>query len=82
MSDPNPRCDDLRALVINCTLKRSPERSHTEPGQFAVYSAVPPGRVLLHQPQRQVADLLAGPRPARLVRVRPLAGDQAAVPGQ
>lgn len=22
--------DDLRALVINCTLKRSPERSHTE----------------------------------------------------
>jgi hypothetical protein len=24
-----PRYDDLRALVINCTLKRSPERSHT-----------------------------------------------------
>src|SRR5690348_17356033 len=22
--------DDLRALVINCTLKRSPERSHTQ----------------------------------------------------
>jgi hypothetical protein len=33
MSDPSPalpwRFDDLRALVINCTLKRSPERSHT-----------------------------------------------------
>src|SRR5579871_733219 len=25
-----PRLDDLRALVINCTLKRSPERSHTQ----------------------------------------------------
>jgi hypothetical protein len=22
--------DDLRAVVINCTLKRSPERSHTQ----------------------------------------------------
>ena len=28
-SDPY-RFDDLRALYINCTLKRSPERSHTE----------------------------------------------------
>jgi hypothetical protein len=26
----NPSYDDLRALVINCTLKRSPELSHTE----------------------------------------------------
>jgi len=25
-----PRYDDLRAMFINCTLKRSPERSHTE----------------------------------------------------
>src|SRR5579859_5775775 len=25
-----PRYDDLRALVINCTLKRSPEPSHTQ----------------------------------------------------
>src|ERR1700740_2809556 len=24
------RFDDLRALFINCTLKRSPERSHTQ----------------------------------------------------
>jgi len=24
------RLDDLRALYINCTLKRSPERSHTQ----------------------------------------------------
>jgi hypothetical protein len=24
------RFDDLRALYINCTLKRSPERSHTQ----------------------------------------------------
>ncbi len=35
MTDPSaagtlPRFDDLRALVINCTLKRSPERSHTQ----------------------------------------------------
>src|ERR1700730_12348336 len=27
---PPPRFDDLRALVINCTLKRSPELSHTQ----------------------------------------------------
>ncbi|WSL79113.1 flavodoxin family protein [Kitasatospora sp. NBC_01266] len=27
---PRPRYDDLRALYINCTLKRSPERSHTQ----------------------------------------------------
>ncbi len=25
-----PRFDDLRALFVNCTLKRSPERSHTQ----------------------------------------------------
>jgi hypothetical protein len=34
MTDPSTslpgRFDDLRALVINCTLKRSPERSHTQ----------------------------------------------------
>ncbi len=34
MTDPADslpwRFDDLRALVINCTLKRSPERSHTQ----------------------------------------------------
>jgi hypothetical protein len=24
------RFDDLRALYVNCTLKRSPERSHTQ----------------------------------------------------
>ena len=30
MDDPATRYDDLRALVINCTLKRSPERSHTQ----------------------------------------------------
>ena len=28
-----------------------------EPGQFAMYPAVPPGRVLLRQPQHQLADL-------------------------
>jgi multimeric flavodoxin WrbA len=27
---PNLRFDDLQALYINCTLKRSPERSHTQ----------------------------------------------------
>src|SRR5579884_2193699 len=27
---PQPRYDDLRALFINCTLKRSPELSHTQ----------------------------------------------------
>jgi len=36
----------------------------TEPGQLAVHPAVPPGRVLPRQPQGQVTDLLAGPRPA------------------
>ena len=30
MSHPSPRYDDLRALFINCTLKRSPELSHTQ----------------------------------------------------
>jgi multimeric flavodoxin WrbA len=30
MSDPTRRYDDLRALVINCTLKRSPEPSNTQ----------------------------------------------------
>jgi hypothetical protein len=34
------------------------------PGQFAVHPAVSPGRVLLGHPQHQLADLLAGPRPA------------------
>ena len=27
---PDTRYDDLRALFINCTLKRSPELSHTQ----------------------------------------------------
>jgi len=30
MSDPSQHYDDLRALVINCTLKRSPQPSHTQ----------------------------------------------------
>src|SRR5262252_9151131 len=30
MSTPPARYDDLRALFINCTLKRSPEQSHTQ----------------------------------------------------
>ena len=30
MSHPSPRYDDLRALFINGTLKRSPEPSHTQ----------------------------------------------------
>jgi hypothetical protein len=34
MTSPSPvlpwKFDDLRALFINCTLKRSPERSHTQ----------------------------------------------------
>ncbi|GAA4987292.1 flavodoxin family protein [Kitasatospora paranensis] len=28
--DAGPRYDDLRAIFLNCTLKRSPERSHTQ----------------------------------------------------
>jgi hypothetical protein len=28
--DGDWRFDDLRALYINCTLKRSPDRSHTQ----------------------------------------------------
>jgi hypothetical protein len=57
----------------------------SEPGQLAVHSAVPPGRVLPRHPrhpQHKVADLLAGLRSAWAVRVRPLACEQAAVPGQ
>src|SRR5262245_7117025 len=30
MDDEGPRFDDLRALFVNCTLKRSPEPSHTD----------------------------------------------------
>ena len=30
MSDHIQHYDDLRALVINCTLKRSPQPSHTQ----------------------------------------------------
>jgi hypothetical protein len=52
----------------------------TEPGHLAVYPAAAPGRVLPGQPQYQLADGLAGPRAAWLVRIGPLAGDQAAVP--
>ncbi len=54
----------------------------TEPAQLAVYPAVPPRRVLPRQPQHQAADVLARLRAAGPVRVRPFAGDQAAVPGQ
>jgi hypothetical protein len=54
----------------------------TEPGQLAVYPAVTPGRVVLGQLQYQVADGLIDPRAAWPVRIRPLACDQAAVPGQ
>src|ERR1035438_4597101 len=53
-----------------------------ELGQFTVHPAVSPGRVLPREPQYQVADLLAGPWAAWPVRIRPLALDQAAVPGQ
>ena len=53
-----------------------------EPAQFAVHPAVSPGRVFPRQPQHQVADLRAGPRPAWPVRVRPPVCDQLAVPGQ
>jgi hypothetical protein len=53
-----------------------------EAGQLAVHPAVSPRRVLPRQPQHQVADLLAGLRTARPVRVGPLAGDQTVVPGQ
>jgi hypothetical protein len=54
----------------------------TEPAEFAVDSAVSPGGVLPRQSQHQVVDVLAGARSAGPVRVRPFAGDQAAVPGQ
>ena len=29
-SSPDTRYDDLRALFINCTLKKSPDPSHTQ----------------------------------------------------
>jgi hypothetical protein len=54
----------------------------TETSQFPVHPAVPPGRVLPRQPQHQVANLPAGPGAAWPARIRPLACDQAAVPGQ
>ena len=53
-----------------------------EAGQFAVHPAVSPGRVLLRKPQHEVADFRACPRAAWPRRVRPLAGDQTAMPGQ
>ncbi len=43
--------------------------------------AISPGPVLPRQPQYQVADLWAGPRPTRPARIRPLARDQSAVKG-
>src|SRR5208283_450837 len=54
----------------------------TEPAELAVDSAITPGGVLPGQSQYQIADVLAGAGPAGPVRVRPFAGDQAAVPGQ
>jgi hypothetical protein len=51
-----------------------------EPTQLTVHPAVSPGRILPRQPHYQVADVLAGPRAAGPVRVRPLAGDQPTVP--
>jgi hypothetical protein len=54
----------------------------SEPAKFAVHPAISPDWVLPRQPQYQVADLLAGPRAAWPVRIRPFAGDQPAVPGQ
>jgi hypothetical protein len=51
-------------------------------GQFTVHPAVSPRRVLRCQPQHQFTDLPGRPRPARPTRVRPLAGDETAVPGQ
>jgi hypothetical protein len=47
-----------------------------------VHPAVSPCGVLPRQPQHRVADLRAGSRPAWPTRVRPLARDQPAVPGQ
>jgi len=29
MNSPTPDCSDLRAVFINCTVKKSPELSHT-----------------------------------------------------
>ena len=54
----------------------------TEPAQLTMHPAVAPRAVLPRQSQHQVADLRAGPRPTRPVRVRPPARDQPAVPGQ
>ena len=39
MTDIDPDFSDLRALFINCTLKRSPEISHTE-GLIRISSAI------------------------------------------
>src|SRR5256886_13579429 len=54
----------------------------TETGQLAVHPAVSPGGVLPGQPQRQVADLCAGPWPSWPSGIGPFAGEETAVPGQ
>ncbi len=54
----------------------------TEPTQLAMHPAVSPRGILPRQSQHQIADVLARPRTARSARIRPLARDQSAVPGQ
>jgi hypothetical protein len=61
---------------------RTGPQAVSEPDEFAVDSAVPPGRILVRYAQDQVAQFVADRWAATLVRIGPFSGDQAAVPGQ
>ncbi len=54
----------------------------SQPDQFALDTAMAPGRILLRHAQHQVTDLVTEGRPAGLVWIGPLPDDQATVPGQ
>jgi hypothetical protein len=54
----------------------------TEPDQFTLNPAMPPAWILPGQPYNKIPHLVADRRTTRPVRIRPLPGDQAAMPGQ
>ncbi len=54
----------------------------SEPGELALDAAVSPSRVVPCQPDNELTQLAVDARAARSVRVGPVPGDQAPVPGQ
>jgi hypothetical protein len=54
----------------------------SEAGELALDAAVSPARVLLGQPDDELAELVVDAGAAGRVRVGPFLGDQASVPGQ